>query len=345
MPREISEACCRVSWRVDALVLDKAYGFKRWNYVVLYVGVIYLTSYLVPFVTAALSQLGLAWVIRYCPVIAIVIAVGFAGYRLLRVPSRRSVPVLFFLGALGAGYGLFIHLLSDFPVERIHLLEYGVLSWLLLRVLETRYGPVRTTAYVISLVFIVGLMDELLQGLLPNRYYDARDVGINLCSGVLGLGLLYVGRRSMPSPRSQGVALSCPPAGAWSVDLACAASTLVALAGILLIEHYPVEESLLYGVWERPSRCGGMERFRFWPEGVFSWEDTEGNVVRGTYRLAGNHLEGLKIAFTVEEQHNRSRCGLSSSGRRTVSSYLTSSYDRFYFNQHEDRPWFRRGHE
>jgi len=309
--------------------------------VLLYVAAIYLTSYLVPLAVGALGRAGLGWVVRYGPVVGVFLALVFAGYRLLQSPSRRSMPMLGLLGAVAVGYGYFIRLLSGVPVERVHLLEYGLLAVLLVRVLEGRHGPVRTLWYAVSLVFLIGFIDEILQGVLPNRYYDARDVATNVCSGLFGLGLLYIFRNSSgPGPNGRQRQALLSARAHRPHDLGLALAVLCSLVALAAIEHYPVGESLIYGVWQRPCRCGGMERFRFAPPDSFRWEDTQGNFVRGRYRLGGNHLEGAKITFAMEEQHNSSTCGLSSSGgRNKASSYLRVSADRFYFDRHKDRPW------
>lgn len=309
----------------------------------LYVAAIYLTLYLVPLATGALGRAGLGWVVRYGPVMGVFVVLVLAGYRLLESPSRRSMPMLALFGAVAVGYVFFIRLLSDVPVERVHLLEYGLLAVLLVRAFEDRYGPVRTVSYAVSFVFLLGFMDEILQGVLPNRYYDARDVATNVCSGLFGLGLLHIFRRSSgPGPDGRhGEAVRSAGARPFK-DFGLTLAVLGSLVALAAIEHYPVEESLIYGVWQRPCRCGGMERFRFAPQGRFRWEDTQGNFVRGSYRLGGNHLEGVKITFTMEERHNSSDCGLSSSGgRNKASSYLRVSDNGFYFDRHQDRPWVR----
>jgi len=75
------------------------------------------------------------------------------------------------------------------PAERIHFIEYGLLSFFLYRYFRhsikgyPRYGATLLGAMV------VGVLDELLQGLLPNRFYDLQDIGINLLSSGLGLGI------------------------------------------------------------------------------------------------------------------------------------------------------------
>lgn len=78
------------------------------------------------------------------------------------------------------------------PEERIHLLEYGFLSFLVFKIyLSTRtivacYWPTFLT------VSFIGTLDEIIQYYLPNRVGDVRDIILNIFSGLLGLVLTAV---------------------------------------------------------------------------------------------------------------------------------------------------------
>ena len=73
------------------------------------------------------------------------------------------------------------------PIEKIHFSEYGFLSLLLFRLI--RHGVRSRGCYGWTLlgVCLIGFLDELLQGLLPNRVYDPRDIGMNGLAGAIGL--------------------------------------------------------------------------------------------------------------------------------------------------------------
>jgi VanZ family protein len=73
-----------------------------------------------------------------------------------------------------------------YPEERIHFVEYAVLGVLLYFALREGILGRRLILYIPALVFIIGLGDELIQGILPNRVYDFRDVLMNLAGGILG---------------------------------------------------------------------------------------------------------------------------------------------------------------
>ena len=75
----------------------------------------------------------------------------------------------------------------DVWAERVHFIQYGLLGLLVSR------------AYIISsfkmllasclFLMTVGLVDEIIQWYLPNRYGDIRDVMMNSLGGVSGLWL------------------------------------------------------------------------------------------------------------------------------------------------------------
>lgn len=97
--------------------------------------------------------------------------------------------------------------------ERLHLLEYGLLALAFARALEARARAgggaaraARLDAGVVAagLTALAGWIDELVQGALPNRHYDLRDVGFNALAGVLALASAGGLRRA----RSRGPAAS-----------------------------------------------------------------------------------------------------------------------------------------
>lgn len=86
--------------------------------------------------------------------------------------------------------------------ERIHLLEYGGVALIFLAALEARSAADGGTTpagrlYVAAgvLTALAGWLDEAIQGVLPNRVYDLRDVRLNALAGALALGALALARR------------------------------------------------------------------------------------------------------------------------------------------------------
>ena len=71
--------------------------------------------------------------------------------------------------------------------ERIHFSEYGLLAFLTFRLL--RHWKRSRWVYGWTLVgaCLIGFLDELVQGLLPNRVYDLRDIWMNGLASSIGL--------------------------------------------------------------------------------------------------------------------------------------------------------------
>jgi len=85
--------------------------------------------------------------------------------------------------------GLFFYSMNRLqrPAEQIHFTEYGAVSFFLFRMFRHRIRPPWCHGASVLGAFGIGIVDELLQGFLPNRVYDPRDIWINLWAGGLGM--------------------------------------------------------------------------------------------------------------------------------------------------------------
>jgi hypothetical protein len=122
--------------------------------------------------------------------------------------ARRRAPLRTFLvvalaGAIYAG----IALAMEVPQERLHLVEYGALA-LLARAAIAASAAVRAwrervtnvDVWSLGLVTLIGWLDEAVQGALPNRQYDLRDVAFNALAAALALAAAAVVRATMKPP-------------------------------------------------------------------------------------------------------------------------------------------------
>ena len=115
----------------------------------------------------------------------LVIAV-IAGHALATRPPVRQ---LWATVGIVAAYAMVLVRLG--VVERTHLFEYGLVAVLVHAALLER-GPDRgvrwpgLTAVVVAAA--LGWVDEGIQGLLPNRVYDLRDVGFNALAAAMAVG-------------------------------------------------------------------------------------------------------------------------------------------------------------
>lgn len=106
--------------------------------------------------------------------------------------ARRGVS---FVGAFQIGLvtivGLGLAWLVKLPEEKLHILEYAVLGWFAGRDLSRRRGGIQGVLRGSLACAAVGLLDELIQGLLPFRFFNFRDLIFNALGGFLG-SILYL---------------------------------------------------------------------------------------------------------------------------------------------------------
>ena len=126
--------------------------------------------------------------------------------------ARRRAPLRAWivLAAAGAVY-LVLAVAMEVPQERLHLVEYGALA-ILLRAAFAESAAVRprgahsTNVDLRSLLAAtaIGWLDEAMQGILPNRMYDLRDVGFNALAAAVALGAAAALRVAIePAARSR----------------------------------------------------------------------------------------------------------------------------------------------
>lgn len=127
------------------------------------------------------------WVLKYSTV-ALLCAVGCCVlYYLIFKSKVRDPKTYLYLVLIAAVYGLILFKLSRFPAERLHLLEYGIVGLLAHRAVKHYSKEPGCTILATLITLNIGLLDELVQGILPNRYYDTKDVMVNAAAGILGV--------------------------------------------------------------------------------------------------------------------------------------------------------------
>lgn len=72
-------------------------------------------------------------------------------------------------------------------VEQIHLAQYAGLGTFVGLYVRADARPRRTLWVLGGLLAAVGLTDECVQWILPGRFFEWSDVGLNLAGGVIGV--------------------------------------------------------------------------------------------------------------------------------------------------------------
>lgn len=154
------------------------------------VAAIYASSYFVQFALDFLRERNL---LRVTIGVAFALAAGAVVAALVRRGAGwRAWSALATVAAVYAVAALALEIVQ----ERIHLLEYGALSLVVRGALEARaaFDPgfgFRSAAAAsgggFALAFLAGAGDEMIQGALPNRHGELRDIGLNACAAALAL--------------------------------------------------------------------------------------------------------------------------------------------------------------
>ncbi|MFC1852851.1 VanZ family protein [candidate division CSSED10-310 bacterium] len=114
-----------------------------------------------------------------------------------------GLTVLIFLIGLSA--------LGDFPVERVHFIQYGILVFLLFFSLKERYDDYSVYVWTFLISFFIGIADEWIQWWVPNRFGEFRDIRINFFASLFGtLCILFLIRpdgirKTFPRQRWRGL--------------------------------------------------------------------------------------------------------------------------------------------
>ena len=153
---------------------------RYWIYACAVVVAIYLSLGITPFVSQFLRDTGLlgpAFVAGLLLIIAAVVAAAFKA-------RLRGLEIAVLLGIVAAYLLLLVRI--EILEERSHILEYGVVAIFVYEALAERARDTGR-AWTIPLAAIVvagvfGVIDELLQSLIPNRTFDLRDIGFNLAA-------------------------------------------------------------------------------------------------------------------------------------------------------------------
>lgn len=197
--------------------------WQSWLTVILLSGMIFL---IIPFVRAVQNFIAEEWGrenfthVSAAAIILILVAV-MAWY--VRYPHRTLSGSAVLVG-IGGLYGyLIFDLKSGSPEEAIHYILYGGLGILIYRAYAHRVRDVSIYILAILAGTIVGVLDEAIQWAVPGRYFDIRDIWLNLTGVALVQLAIAIGIRPniiSGLPDTVGVRRLCLTGAALAVVLA-----------------------------------------------------------------------------------------------------------------------------
>lgn len=137
--------------------------------------------------------------------------------RSARARTRPRAAEIAVLALFAAVYAAVVLPLIGRPEEALHFVQYGAVGGFAYAALVERRQrlaaagtagwlapPVAPAAAAFLLSAAAGWVDEGIQHLLPNRYYDLRDVAFNAAAGALAIAamvaLRWARRRRSPTP-------------------------------------------------------------------------------------------------------------------------------------------------
>jgi len=82
--------------------------------------------------------------------------------------------------------------IARMPVEKVHMIEYSILGFMAYNALKIDLDRYEWKLYIYGAVFclVIGVVDEVIQGILPNRVFDFRDIFINVVSSFTVLAVI-----------------------------------------------------------------------------------------------------------------------------------------------------------
>ena len=314
-----------------------ARGFKvirRWVWALLYAGILLAVLPYTPMLLRWLERFALPLFSGLAPKI-----LGLCAWALLVLyasfarPKRRALRGVG-LTLIGAVYAVLLLFVIHFPAERLHLLEYGLLGVLVWRASPCSERTLLRVWRTAAFLAVVSLLDEGIQGLIPGRYYDIRDLYINLAAGGLGAAVLSLAGRGRPV---EAIATRPPYHPAADIMAAIVIAAVVTCAAT--VGRPPFDEQAIAGAWGRPGECGTFEEIAFDGADAFTWSDRAGNRARGRYALGGNRLDGPLLQIDCNWAENRSQCGFHPGF--AANMYITIETDRFFLNVAPEVPLIR----
>lgn len=161
---------------------------RLWIWAFTVTAVIYGTLAGVPAIASALRDRNLLDNTFFGASLVIVATVSVVG--LTSRPGWREVMVA--IAAMATYLMAFLRFAN--PTERTHLVEFGVVAVLLYLALHERRAngaPVRAPAVLaFAIAAVLGLIDEGIQALLPNRFFDPVDIAFNVSAAFMAIAVV-----------------------------------------------------------------------------------------------------------------------------------------------------------
>ena len=171
------------------MVKDLLALLKHWRLLLLYCALIYIGLPAGPDIWKALGRL-LGPSAKGLPVL--ILCLVFAATILRFLLLKKKYKIQGFLIIIFA-FLIFLKIAAniDSPSEKIHLVEYALLAFVIYSRINKNQPASALHFKILIIGFIVGAVDELLQKFIPGRVCDFRDVLLNTASVSLAQMVIY----------------------------------------------------------------------------------------------------------------------------------------------------------
>ncbi len=168
---------------------------NRWSLAIGYVAFIYAT---LSYVRIPVNYLRSQGILSTSLLILFGIFFGSILIAFIRTQTKEVWRYILFFTFLGVLIGAASYVQQ--PEEKIHFLQYALVGIFFARALSL-HSSTKWKILLGSFVLgsLAGWFDEVIQGWLPNRHYDIRDIQFNVFSVLLGLSIYAV----FPKKRGQ----------------------------------------------------------------------------------------------------------------------------------------------
>ena len=162
----------------------KSKQFLYWTRAIVWAAVIFLT---LPFAREWTDWITEKFTGYFIPIVVVAILVYFLVFSVVRlIKDKAGFVDCILLAIVTAGY-VYANISLEILIEQIHFLEYGILAYYFIKAIRlSRTDP---GGYIIAMVLVtlIGVIDEYIQGILPDIVGELHDVYLNILSGVLAL--------------------------------------------------------------------------------------------------------------------------------------------------------------
>lgn len=167
---------------------------RAWGIALAYVLFVFLTVPVFPEIWVRLRHHTGAGIAHVGTILVGAVAAWCAVHACRRALAERALWRLPVLLLVLASYAWILRVFGQFPAERLHLLEYGFMAFVLQRALRFDLPTLRAYAWALGLTALLGFVDESIQWVLPQRFFELKDVALNVMAGSLGLALVALAR-------------------------------------------------------------------------------------------------------------------------------------------------------